>query len=73
MAIWIYNRYKPYLRIINYICDTEKFLKEGTMFLKDNIFAFEMDQNVSVDIDNETDFHYALSLFHKKINLKKIQ
>jgi CMP-N,N'-diacetyllegionaminic acid synthase len=42
-----------------YICNAQKFLTEGCMFLKENIFAFEMPQNVSVDIDTKDDFDYA--------------
>jgi CMP-N,N'-diacetyllegionaminic acid synthase len=42
-----------------YICDTQKFLDEGCLFLKENIFAFEMPQKISVDIDTKEDFEYA--------------
>jgi CMP-N,N'-diacetyllegionaminic acid synthase len=42
-----------------YICDAQKFETEGCVFLKENIFAFEMLQNVSVDIDTKDDFNYA--------------
>jgi CMP-N-acetylneuraminic acid synthetase len=42
-----------------YICKTDKFLQENTLFLKDNIFAYIMDRKNSVDIDDEVDFKLA--------------
>ncbi len=42
-----------------YICDTRKFLKEGCLFLKENIYAYEMSQDLSVDIDTKIDFLFA--------------
>jgi CMP-N,N'-diacetyllegionaminic acid synthase len=42
-----------------YICDVQKFLDEGCVFLKENIFAFEMAQEESVDIDTRLDFKIA--------------
>jgi len=42
-----------------FICDTDKFMKSGSVFLKENIFAYVMPQNVSIDIDTETDFMFA--------------
>jgi CMP-N,N'-diacetyllegionaminic acid synthase len=42
-----------------YICKTDKFLEENTLFLKDNIFAYIMDKKYSVDIDDEFDFKFA--------------
>lgn len=42
-----------------YICDVQKFLDEGCVFLKENIFAFEMAQEKSVDIDTRLDFKIA--------------
>lgn len=50
-----------------YICDVQKFLEEGCVFLTENIFAFEMTQNKSVDIDTINDFQMAECL----LNLKK--
>ena len=38
-----------------YICDVQKFLEEGCVFLKENIFAFEMAQEKSIDIDTDFD------------------
>ena len=42
-----------------YICDIAKFLEEGCIFLKENIFAYEMAQEKSVDIDTLMDFRIA--------------
>ncbi len=42
-----------------YICNVQKFLEEGCMFLKEDIFAFEMTQEKSVDIDTKLDFKIA--------------
>lgn len=39
-----------------YICKTDKLLKEKSFFIKDKIFAFKMDRESSVDIDEEIDF-----------------
>jgi len=39
-----------------YICKTDKLLEEKSFFLKDNIFAYIMDRESSVDIDEEIDF-----------------
>jgi len=42
-----------------YICKTDKLLKEKSFFLKDNIFAYVMDRESSIDIDEEIDFKLA--------------
>ncbi len=42
-----------------YICDTNKLMKEKGFFLKKNIFAYRMDKNVSIDIDEEVDIKIA--------------
>ena len=42
-----------------YICKVEKLLEEKSFFLKDNIFAFKMDRQNSIDIDEEVDFQMA--------------
>lgn len=42
-----------------YICRTEKLLSEKTFFIKDNIFAYEMDRASSIDIDEKEDFQLA--------------
>ena len=45
-----------------FICDTDKFMKSRSVFLKENIFAYVMPQHVSIDIDLETDFIFAKSI-----------
>ena len=42
-----------------YICKTEKLLEEKSFFLKENIFAYIMDREYSIDIDEEIDFKMA--------------
>lgn len=42
-----------------YICKIDKFLEEKTFFIKDNIFAYEMSRNSSIDIDEAIDFKLA--------------
>lgn len=49
-----------------YICKTKKLLKEGSFFLKDNIYAYVMDRKSSVDIDDEIDFKFAELLMKEK-------
>jgi len=39
-----------------YICKISKFLKENTFFIKNSIFAYKMDRNSSIDIDEKIDF-----------------
>lgn len=51
-----------------YICRTEKLLSEKTFFIKDNIFAYEMDRMSSVDIDEEIDFKMAWILSNQREN-----
>lgn len=42
-----------------YICKTDKLLEAGSFFLKENIYAYVMDAESSVDIDTEIDFKWA--------------
>jgi CMP-N-acetylneuraminic acid synthetase len=42
-----------------YICKTEKLLSEKSFFLKENIFAYVMSRETSVDIDEAFDFKLA--------------
>ena len=42
-----------------YICKIEKLLEEKSFFLKENIFAYVMSRESSVDIDEEIDFKMA--------------
>jgi len=49
-----------------YICDTDKLLEEKSFFIKDNIFAYKMNRESSVDIDEQIDFKIASLLLKKK-------
>jgi len=42
-----------------YICQTDKLLDNQNFFLKDSIFAYVMDRESSIDIDEEIDFKFA--------------
>lgn len=42
-----------------YICNTKKLLEERAFFLKENVYAFEMDRASSVDVDEALDFQVA--------------
>ena len=42
-----------------YICRMDKFLENNGFFLNDNIYAYEMNRESSVDIDEEIDFKIA--------------
>ncbi len=54
-----------------YICCMKRFLKERTLFIKDNIFAFIMSREKSIDIDTELDFQFAQFIMNKyNINLE---
>lgn len=52
---------EKYYRLNGAICiyDNDKLLEEKSFFLKDNIFAYKMDRESSIDIDNEIDFKIA--------------
>ena len=39
-----------------YICKTDELLKQNTLFLDKNIFAYVMNRKSSIDIDDEIDF-----------------
>lgn len=45
-----------------YICKIEEFLKQKSFFIKKDIFAYEMNQKNSIDIDTQLDFAIATSL-----------
>ncbi len=47
-----------------YICKTEKLLKEKSFFIKENIFAYKMNRESSIDIDEEIDFKIAKVLMN---------
>jgi len=59
---------KPYYRLNGaiYICKANKLLEEETFFIKDNIYAYQMDRNNSIDIDHEIDFKIAEVLLNSK-------
>jgi len=49
-----------------YICKTDKLLENKGFFLKKNIFAYKMDRQSSVDIDDEFDFKIAEIIMDNK-------
>ena len=55
-----YDKNSNYFRINGalYICNAKTLLKERTFFKK-NIFAYEMEQKESIDIDTHLDFNVA--------------
>ena len=63
-----YDKNSNYFRINGalYICNVKTLLKERTFFLKKNIFAYEMEQKESIDIDTHLDFHVANLLANAK-------
>ena len=48
-----------------YICDTKKLLENNSFFLNENIYAYLMDKNKSIDIDEDIDFITAEVLIRK--------
>ena len=52
-----------------YICKTEKLIENKSFFLKDNIFAYKMDRESSIDIDEEIDFKIAEILIKERIGI----
>lgn len=52
---------EPYYRLNGaiYICDTNRLLEEKSFLFKENIFAYKMDRESSVDIDEKIDFQFA--------------
>ncbi|MDD3505127.1 MAG: acylneuraminate cytidylyltransferase family protein [Sulfurimonas sp.] len=51
-----------------YICDVSRLLKEDTFFIRDNIYAYIMEQIDSVDIDTKLDFLLAEAILKEKEN-----
>jgi len=49
-----------------YICKTDRLLKEKSFFISDNIYAYIMNKNVSIDIDEEIDFIVAQQLLKNR-------
>jgi len=50
-----------------YICRTSELLKEESFFIQDKIFAYKMDRQSSIDIDNHIDFEIADLFLHETI------
>jgi CMP-N-acetylneuraminic acid synthetase len=59
----------PYYRLNGaiYICKTDKLLQEETFFLKNDIYAYNMDREGSIDIDEMIDFKIAELILKEKI------
>lgn len=55
---------EPYYRLNGaiYICKTEELLQERSLFLNEGVYAYEMAQEKSIDIDTRLDFLIAESL-----------
>lgn len=49
-----------------YICETQKLIREKSFFLKEKIFAYCMDKNVSIDVDDRFDFDLCQFLLEMK-------
>ncbi len=49
-----------------YICKTDRLLKEESFFIKDNIYAYRMDRESSVDIDTKLDFQIAQTILQNQ-------
>jgi CMP-N,N'-diacetyllegionaminic acid synthase len=49
-----------------YICKIEKLLQKKSFFLEENIFAYEMQVEDSIDIDSELDFKLASFILESK-------
>jgi len=48
-----------------YIIDTDKLLENKSFILKENIYAYKMDRDSSIDIDEEIDFKMAEVLINE--------
>ncbi|HHB95190.1 MAG TPA: acylneuraminate cytidylyltransferase family protein, partial [Campylobacterales bacterium] len=51
-----------------YLCETKKLLLEKSFFLKENIFAYKMSREHSIDIDEKIDFDIAATILKKALN-----
>lgn len=49
-----------------YICKTERLLEEKNFFLKNNIYAYSMNRESSVDIDEKIDFDFAKVILNER-------
>ena len=54
-----------------YICKRERLLNEKSFFFKNNIFAYKMSVETSIDIDNKIDFEMA-TFFKRALKHEKI-
>ena len=66
--------YDKYYRLNGaiYLVKTERLLKEKSLFLKTNTFAYCMDRYSSVDIDTEEDFLVAKCFAKDFLTIKKL-
>ena len=53
-----------------YLSKTDKLLKENSFFLKKNIFAYVMEKEASIDIDEKIDFELASLYMNEKLKHK---
>lgn len=60
---------EPYYRINGaiYMCQKDRLLSEKSFFIKDNIFAYKMNRESSIDIDEKIDFTYVKFLIKNYI------
>lgn len=60
----------PYYRLNGaiYICKTDRLLAEESFFIKESIYAYVMDRESSVDIDEKLDFNLAELLIGGEFN-----
>tara|TARA_X000000950_G_scaffold289163_1_gene410396 strand:- start:2781 stop:3491 length:711 start_codon:yes stop_codon:yes gene_type:complete len=49
-----------------YIVDIKKFIEEKNLYLKKNMYAFRMDESLSIDIDDKLSFDIAEFIFKQK-------
>ena len=49
-----------------YICKVDRLLQEKSIFVKNDIYAYEMGRDVSVDIDERIDFEWAEFLMSRE-------
>lgn len=49
-----------------YICKTDRLIEEKGFFIKDKIYAYKMDRESSIDIDEEIDFKMAEFMMENK-------
>ena len=65
---------KEYYRLNGaiYICNTKILLKEKGFFIKENSFAYRMDREVSIDIDQDIDLQVASFILGKKTPIARV-